>query len=72
MPDHSKLLILDFVLSDSNASSTVPLLHSLHLGVMFGARTRQRSEFEQLVYAAGFTELRWITINETTFLLEVS
>jgi hypothetical protein len=72
MPSHSKLLILDFVLSDSNSNSTIPLLHSLHLGIMFGARTRKQTEFEQLVQAAGFTELRWIHVNETTFLLEAS
>jgi hypothetical protein len=39
---------------------------------MFGARTRQGSEFEQLVKVGGFTELRWITINDTTFLLEAT
>ncbi|MFM6003128.1 MAG: methyltransferase, partial [Sphaerospermopsis kisseleviana] len=72
MPAQSKLLILDFVLSASNTISTMPLLHSLHLGIMFGARTRQRHEFEQLVEAAGFTALRWISINATTFLLECS
>ena len=72
MPEQSKLLILDFVLSAANAISTMPLLHSLHLGIMFGARTRQGSEFEQLVKVGGFTELRWITINDTTFLLEAT
>jgi hypothetical protein len=72
MPAQSKLLILDFVLSDSNASSTIPLLHSLHLGVMFGARTRKKAEFRFLLQAAGFAESRWIDINETTFLLESS
>lgn len=70
MPESSKLIILDFVLSASNLSSTFPLLHSLHLGVMFGARTRHQNEFEELVKAAGFSALHWIEVNETTFLLE--
>lgn len=72
MPKQSKLLILDFVLSDSNSVSTLPLLHSLHLGIMFGARTRKQYEFEELLRDAGYVQLHWIEVNETTFLLEAS
>jgi hypothetical protein len=68
MPPHSKLLILDFVLTEH---SPLPLLlNSLHLWVMFGARFRRQSTFEQFVQQAGFTHLRWITVNEMLFLLE--
>jgi len=39
---------------------------------MFGARTRKKAEFSFLLKAAGFIELRWIDVNDTTFLLESS
>ena len=67
MPQHSKLLILDILLD----SSTAGLLAGLNLWVMFGARSRTQTEFEQLVQQAGFTELRWIDM-DMAFLLEAS
>lgn len=70
MPTQSKLLILDFALRDAPIAPA--LLQSLHLWVMFGARFRKRAEFEQLAQQAGFTQLRWIDIGGTLFLLEAS
>ena len=74
MPADSRLLILDFVLPESPGVGT--LLGSLNLWVMFGARSRSRREFEDLVAEAGFVSPRWIPIasesGPTLFLLEAT
>ena len=70
MPPDSKLLILDFVLSDSPLTSQ--LLASLNLWVMFNARFRKQAEFKRLVEQAGFRYLRWIEIDNMKFFLEAS
>ncbi len=58
MPQIAKLLILEFIQPEQ--PSLPAWLGSLNLWVMFGARSRTRTDYEALLAQAGFSAPRWL------------